>query len=163
MCASSLSSAADILFITYSPLLSFTNSCIRSKNRERTQGALRLKEYREARNESASQKKYRARVLKETETLREMLMKPSNKNVLKRVPGAIQKTVADFIGAIDFSSKQALRGGAATQADQRIMSQMRAMRDAIKDNIDLQGEYSGYADLPPDFMDSFQKQIDRMQ
>lgn len=133
------------------------------EKRERTQGALRLKEYREARNESASLKKYRARVLKETETLREMLMKPSNKNVLKRVPGAIQKTVADFIGAIDFTSKQALRGGAATQADQRIMSQMRAMRDAIKDNIDLQGEYSGYADLPPDFMDSFQKQIDRMQ
>lgn len=133
------------------------------EKRERTQGALRLKEYREARNESASLKKYRARVLKEAETLREMLMKPSNKNVLKRVPGAIQKTVADFIGAIDFTSKQALRGGAATQADQRIMSQMRAMRDAIKDNIDLQGEYSGYADLPPDFMDSFQKQIDRMQ
>ncbi len=133
------------------------------EKRERTLGALRLKEYREARNESASLKKYRARVLKETETLREMLMKPSNKNVLKRVPGAIQKTVADFIGAIDFTSKQALRGGAATQADQRIMSQMRAMRDAIKDNIDLQGEYSGYADLPPDFMDSFQKQIDRMQ
>lgn len=133
------------------------------EKRERTQGALRLKEYREARNESASLKKYRARVLKEAETLREMLMNPSNKNVLKRVPGAIQKTVADFIGAIDFTSKQALRGGAATQADQRIMSQMRAMRDAIKDNIDLQGEYSGYADLPPDFMDSFQKQIDRMQ
>lgn len=133
------------------------------EKRERTLGALRLKEYREARNESASLKKYRARVLKEAETLREMLMKPSNKNVLKRVPGAIQKTVADFIGAIDFTSKQALRGGAATQADQRIMSQMRAMRDAIKDNIDLQGEYSGYADLPPDFMDSFQKQIDRMQ
>lgn len=133
------------------------------EKRERTQGALRLKEYREARNESASLKKYRARVLKEAETLREMLMKPSNKNVLKRVPGAIQKTVADFIGAIDFTSKQALRGGAATQADQRIMSQMRAMRDAIKDNIDLQGEYSGYADLPPDFMDSFRKQIDRMQ
>ena len=133
------------------------------EKRERTQGALRLKEYREARNESASLKKYRARVLKEAETLRDMLMNPSNKNVLKRVPGAIQKTVADFIGAIDFTSKQALRGGAATQADQRIMSQMRAMRDAIKDNIDLQGEYSGYADLPPDFMDSFQKQIDRMQ
>ena len=133
------------------------------EKRERTLGALRLKEYREARNESASQKKYRTRVLKEAETLRDMLMNPSNKNVLKRVPGAIQKTVADFIGAIDFTSKQALRGGAATQADQRIMSQMRAMRDAIKDNIDLQGEYSGYADLPPDFMDSFQKQIDRMQ
>lgn len=133
------------------------------EKRERTQGALRLKEYREARNESASLKKYRARVLKEAETLRDMLMNPSNKNVLKRVPGAIQKTVADFIGAIDFTSKQALRGGAATQADQRIMSQMRAMRDAIKDNIDLQGEYSGYADLPPDFMDSFQRQIDRMQ
>ena len=133
------------------------------EKREREQGDLRLREYRAARAESASLKKYRARVLKETETLREMLMKPSNKNVLKRVPGAIQKTIADFIGAIDFSSKRALRGGELTQADRRIIKNMQAMRDAIKSNIDIQGEYSGYADLPPGFLDRFQSQIDSMQ
>ena len=129
---------------------------------ERTQGEKVLKAYREQRNESAARKKYRARVQAEVARLHDMLMRPASKNVLKRVPATIQKTVADFISGIDFTSKRQLSGGAATKADAEYVKRMSAMRDAIKGNIELLGAYSGYADLPPTFMERFQAHIDHV-
>lgn len=125
---------------------------------ERKRGDENLKRYRERRDESAATRKYRERVRREADTLREWLMKPSNKDIRKHVPAEIQKTVADFLESINLTSKTALRtsGLDTTKADEKYLKNMRKMRDAIKANVDSQGLYSGYADLPADFIETFE-------
>lgn len=124
---------------------------------ERKRGEETLKRYRERRNESAAARKYRERVRGEVETLRKWLVSPSNKDIRKHVPAEIQKTVADFLDSINLMSKTSLRTGGleTTKADEKYLKSMKKMRDAIKSNVDTQGLYSGYADLPSDFLDNF--------
>ena len=131
---------------------------------ERKRGDENLKRYRERRNESMATRKYRERVRREVETLREWLMRPSNKDQRAHVPAEIQKTVADFIESINFMSKTALRtsGLETTKADERYLKNLRKMRDAIKANVDTQG-YSGYADLPEGFVDTFNALITKAE
>ena len=132
---------------------------------ERQRSNETLKQYRERRNESLSVKKYRVRVREEAETLRKWLVNPSNKDVVKHVPAEIQKTVADFLASINFSSKTALAtsGLETTKADEKYLKNLKKMRDAIKANVEFQGAYSGYSDLPEDFLDTFQKLIDNAE
>lgn len=131
---------------------------------ERKRGDENLKRYRERRNESMATRKYRERVRREVETLREWLMRPSNKDQRAHVPAEIQKTVADFIESINMMSKTALRtsGLETTKADERYLKNLRKMRDAIKANVDTQG-YSGYADLPEGFVDTFNALITKAE
>ncbi len=128
---------------------------------ERKRGDENLKRYRERRNESEATRKYRDRVRAEVETLRKWLVSPSNKDIRKHVPAEIQKTVADFLESINLMSKTALRtsGLDTTKADERYLKNMKKMRDAIKANVDSQGLYSGYADLPADFIENFEALI----
>lgn len=128
---------------------------------ERRRGDESLKRYRERRNESEATRKYRDRVRAEVETLRKWLVSPSNKDIRKHVPAEIQKTVADFLESINLMSKTALRtsGLDTTKADERYLKNMKKMRDAIKANVDSQGLYSGYADLPADFIENFEALI----
>lgn len=128
---------------------------------ERKRGNETLKRYRERRNESAAVHKYRERVRTEVETLRKWLVNPSNKDVRKHVPAEIQKTVADFLDSINLMSKTALRtsGLDTTKADEKYLKNMKKLRDAIKKNVDTHGLYSGYADLPEGFIDTFEALI----
>ena len=128
---------------------------------ERRRGEESLKRYRERRNQSEATRKYRDRVREEVETLRKWLVSPSNKDMRKHVPAEIQKTVADFLESINLMSKTALRtsGLDTTKADERYLKNMKKMRDAIKANVDSQGLYSGYADLPADFIENFEALI----
>ena len=128
---------------------------------ERRRGDESLKRYRERRNESTAVRKYRDRVRGEVETLRKWLLSPSNKDIRKHVPAEIQKTVADFIDSINLMSKTALRtsGLDTTKADEAYLKNMRKMHDAIKQNVDISGAYSGYADLPADFLETFEALI----
>lgn len=128
---------------------------------ERRRGDESLKRYRERRNESEATRKYRDRVRMEVETLRKWLVSPSNKDIRKHIPAEIQKTVADFLESINLMSKTALRtsGLETTKADERYLKNMKKMRDAIKANVDSQGLYSGYADLPADFIENFEALI----
>ena len=93
------------------------------------------------------------------------MMSPSNKNVLQHIPAEIQKTVADFLESISLVSKTYLRTGGleTTRADDRYLRSMKRMRDAIKANVNLQGQYSGYNDLPPDFVENFEKMIEQTE
>lgn len=128
---------------------------------ERRRGEESLKRYRERRNESAATRKYRERVRAEVETLRKWLVSPSNKDIRKHVPAEIQKTVADFLESINLMSRTALRtsGLDTTKADEKYLKNMKKMRDAIKANVDSRGLYSGYADLPSDFIENFETLI----
>ena len=132
---------------------------------ERKRGDENLKRYRERRNESAAARKYRERVRTEVETLRKWLVNPSNKDMRKHVPAEIQKTVADFLESINLMSKTALRtsGLETTKADERYLKNMKKTRDAIKANVNSQGLYSGYNDLPADFIENFDALISKTQ
>ena len=131
---------------------------------ERKRGDENLKRYRERRNESMNTRKYRERVRREVNTLREWLMRPSNKDMRAHVPAEIQKTVANFIESINLMSKTALRtsGLDTTKADERYLKDLKKMRDAIKQNVDTQG-YSGYADLPEGFVETFNALISKAE
>ena len=131
------------------------------ETQERERGSERLRQYRERRNESEAVRKNRARVKTEAETLRKWLINPSSKDVRQHVPAELQKTVADFLDSINFASQTALRTGGAeiTKADERYLKNMKKMHDAIKHNVDARGAYSGYADLPEDFLETFEKLI----
>ena len=129
---------------------------------ERAQSVERLKHYRENRNEAASVKKYRAKVRADVETLRSWLMRPNNKDVRQHIPAEIQKSVADFIGSINFISKRALNGKDYTQTDAKFIDNMNKVRKAIKDNAST-AQYSGYGDLPPTFLDEFESLIESVQ
>ena len=132
---------------------------------ERRLGDEKLKRYRERRNESLAAAHYRERVRQTADTLRKWLMSPSNKDIRKHVPAEIQKSVADFLESINFMSKTALRTGGleTTKADEAYLKNMKKMRDAIKENADFHGLYSGYSDLPEDFLDTFQALIDKTE
>jgi len=131
------------------------------ETQERERGSERLRQYRERRNESEAVRKNRARVKTEAETLRKWLINPSSKDVRQHVPAELQKTVADFLDSINFASQTALKTGGAeiTKADERYLKNMKKMHDAIKHNVDARGAYSGYADLPEDFLETFEKLI----
>ena len=128
---------------------------------ERRRGNETLQRYRARRNESEAVRKYRARVRTEAEALRKWLVNPSNKDIRKHVPAEIQKTVADFLDSINLMSKTALAtsGMETTKADDKYLKNMKKLHDTIKENVDTQGLYSGYADLPADFLDNFQAMI----
>ena len=127
------------------------------ETKEKLQGQEALRRYRIKREESAAVRKYRTRVRNDVEKLRKWLVSPSNKDIVKHVPAEIQKSVADFLSSINMMSKTALRtaGLETTKADDAYIKSMRKMRNAIKSNVNAQGLYSGYADLPEDFFEKF--------
>ena len=116
-----------------------------------------LKEYRAKRTESEGQRKYRKAIQREVKTLREWLVNPDNKNALKHIPDVLKGPVGSFIAAIDLTSTN---GG--TQADEQMAKKMQAVLDAYKRHIDdVGGLYSGYADIPPDFVDRLTEMVNK--
>lgn len=122
-----------------------------------------LRRWRDRRNNAAAIKKYRERISKNVTDISNWIISPSNKTDYKHVPDVLKNTVIPFLTSIDFSSKQQLRGGEATQADSSFMARLKALNAAMRENIKESGLYSGYNDLPPDFMDKLQHFIDSAQ
>lgn len=119
-----------------------------------------LKEYRTRRNESTAQQKYRKAVQREVRELTAWLVSPDNKDALKRVPDVLKGPVGSFIAAIDLSSSRSLKGGDPTKADSRLAEKMEAVLAAYRKHIeDVGGLYSGYMDLPPDFVERLEAMV----
>ena len=133
------------------------------EQQEREKGQEMLKRWRDRRNNAASIKKYRERIRGDVDELTRWVLHPNNKDALKHIPDALKNTVIPFLTSIDFTSKQQLRGGNATKADAEFMKKLNALKGALKQNMDLNGLYSGYNDLPPDFMENLQTFIDSAQ
>lgn len=133
------------------------------EQQEREKGQEMLKRWRDRRNNAASIKKYRDRIRGDVDELTSWVLHPNNKNEVKHIPDALKNTVIPFLTSIDFTSKQQLRGGNATKADAEFMKKLNALKGALKQNMDLNGLYSGYNDLPPDFMENLQTFIDSAQ
>ena len=112
-----------------------------------------LRRWRDRRNNAAAIKKYRDRISKDVGDMTNWIISPSNKADLRHVPDALKNTVIPFLTSIDFTSKRQLRGGEATKADEAFLKRLNALESCLKGNISETGLYSGYNDLPPDFME----------
>lgn len=130
---------------------------IEAKDREETKEILRRQS--ERRKESEAVRKYRQRIKLDVSALSSWILNPDNKTSLKRVPDVLKNSVIQFISDIDFTSKRQLRGGAATKADEAFVQRLQSLHDALKNNKDIYGLYSGYNDLPEDFIDRLQSFI----
>ena len=133
------------------------------ERQEREHGQEVLKRWRDRRNEAADIKKYRDRIRGDVDELTNWVLHPNNKDVVKHIPDALKGTVIPFLSSINFMSKRQLKGGNATVADEAFVKQLNALKGALKQNIDIDGLYSGYTDLPPNFMESLQRFIDTTQ
>lgn len=133
------------------------------EQQEREKGQEILRRWRDRRNNAAAIKKYRERIRGDVDELTRWVLHPNNKDAVKHIPDALKNTVIPFLTSIDFTSKQQLRGGNATKADAEFMKKLNALKGALKQNMDLNGLYSGYNDLPPDFMENLQTFIDSAQ
>lgn len=127
---------------------------------ERRRGYETLKRWRENRKNADAIKKYRERIKTDVKDLSDWIIRPDNKDAVKRVPDVVKNSVIPFLTSIDFTSKRQLRGKEATIADKAFEKNIIALKSAIKENIDANGIYSGYNDLPVDFMDNLQEFID---
>ena len=127
---------------------------------ERAHGQEILNRWRDRRNNAADIKKYRDRLRKDVDDLTGWITSPNNKDIVKRIPDVLKNSVIPFISSINFMSKRALKGGAATKADELFMANLKKLNGALKTNIDVNGLYSGYSDLPPNFMERLQTFID---
>ena len=123
----------------------------------------KLKRWRDRRNNADAVKKYRERLRKDVNDLTSWVLHPNNKDVVKHIPDALKNSVLPFLSSIDFTSKQALRGGKATKADQEFMKRLNGLKAALKPQQNLGDMYEGYTDLPPNFMERLQTFIDAAQ
>ena len=97
---------------------------------------------------AADIKKYRERIKADVNELTNWVLKPNNKDIAKHIPDVLKNSVIPFLSSIDFTSKQQLRGGEATKADAEFVKRLNALSEALKENIDADGLYSGYNDSP---------------
>lgn len=127
---------------------------------ERAHGQEMLARWRDRRNNAAAIKKYRERLRGDVDDLTNWVLHPDNKDIVKRIPDALKNSVIPFLSSINFMSKQSLRGNKGnTKADELFLENMKKLNAALKNNIDINGLYSGYNDLPPNFMDNLQRFI----
>lgn len=126
---------------------------------ERQHGQEILNRWRDRRNNAAAIKKYRDRLRGDVDELSNWILHPNNKDIVKHVPDVLKNSVIPFLSSINFMSKRALKGGAATKADDAFMATLEKLNAALKTNIEINGLYSGYTDLPPNFMENLQNFI----
>ena len=127
---------------------------------ERQHGQEILNRWRDRRKNAESIKKYRERLRGDVDELTNWIISPNNKDIVKHVPDVLKNSVIPFLSSINFMSKRSLKGGNATKADEAFMDRLKKLNAALKINIDASGLYSGYNDLPPNFMERLQTFID---
>ena len=130
---------------------------------ERQHGKELLDRWRERNKNAVAIKKYRDRLRGDVDELTNWIRHPDNKNTMKHVPDVLKNTVIPFLSSINFMSKRSLKGGDATISDNEFIENLNALKSALKINIDVYGMYSGYNDLPQDFMERLQTFIDSAQ
>ena len=127
---------------------------------ERQHGQEILNRWRDRRKNAENIKKYRERLRGDVDELTNWIISPNNKDIVKHVPDVLKNSVIPFLSSINFMSKRSLKGGNATKADEAFMDRLKKLNAALKINIDASGLYSGYNDLPPNFMERLQTFID---
>ena len=127
---------------------------------ERQHGQEILTRWRDRRKNADNIKKYRERLRGDVDELTNWIIAPNNKDIVKHVPDVLKNSVIPFLSSINFMSKRSLKGGNTTKADEAFMDRLKKLNAALKINIDASGLYSGYNDLPPNFMENLQTFIE---
>ena len=133
------------------------------EQQERQKGDEKLKRWRDRRNDAAAVKKYRDRIRGDVDELKNWVLHPDNKSVVNHIPDALKDTVLPFLSSINFMSKQQLRGGSATVADNAFMQQLSRLESVMNKTVGVDEMYSNYTDLPPDFMQNLRDFIEAAQ
>lgn len=129
---------------------------------ETKRGDEKLKRWRERREEAASIKKYRDRILADRDELINWLNHPLNKDATKHINDNVKASVIQFLLTIDTSSKQKLSGRGATKADEKHVKQAQKLMEMLN-GLDDEVRYSGDYDLPLNFSDRLQRHINAVE
>ena len=140
-----------------SRVLKKARKVVETHERDRNQEI--LKRWRDRRDNAANIKKYRDRIRKDVEDLYNWIQSPDNKSITNHVPEVLRDAVVPFLSSINFMSKRALNGGNATKSDEAFIKNLYKVQEAVKSNITAYGLYSGYTDLPEDFMETLDAYI----
>lgn len=132
------------------------------ETKQREKDAVVLSRWRDRRNNAEEIQKYRKRIAKDVKSMTDWVINPSNKDIVKHIPDALKNTVIPFLTSIDFTSERQLRGGNATKADADFIKRLEILKSSMRNrmNDDNTGMYSGYTDLPPDFMERLDSFVD---
>lgn len=132
------------------------------ETKQREKDAVVLSRWRDRRNNAEEIQKYRKRIAEDVKSMTDWVINPSNKDIVKHIPDALKNTVIPFLTSIDFTSKRQLRGGNATKADADFIKRLEILKSSMRNrmNDDNTGMYSGYTDLPPDFMERLDSFVD---
>ena len=123
---------------------------VEQQERDRSQAV--LKRWRDRRDNAEAIKKYRSRIQKDVLEISGWATNPDGKNAVKHIPEVIRSSVIPFLTSIDFSSKSLLSGKSPTQADAKFAEKLSKLKNTMSEVV-AEDLYSGYADLPPDFME----------
>lgn len=126
---------------------------------------LRLRRYRETRQESADRKRHLERISDSVSKLSEMLATNTDK---KHVPEVLKKPLGDFLGALNLYSGRTNRKGETTQKDLKLSQLLGRVRDAVQrseslGSLNSTGDYTGDLYLPKDFADTIQSLVTVME
>lgn len=132
------------------------------ETKQREKDSVVLSRWRDRRNNAEEIQKYRKRIAKDVKSMTDWVINPSNKDIVKHIPDALKNTVIPFLTSIDFTSKRQLLGGNATKADADFIKRLEILKSSMRNrmNDDNTGMYSGYTDLPPDFMERLDSFVD---
>lgn len=123
-----------------------------------------MKRYRERRKDAEATKKYRERITKKVKKMSDMLLKNSDK---QHIPEVLKGLVGEFISTIDFTSKQQLRGGEATQKDRKFINTLDKIHTVLDKQAKLGDEgttdFDAYLDLPDGFTTELKGYIDKVR
>lgn len=123
-----------------------------------------LDRWRDRRDKAAAIKKYRERIRADVEELSGWIIKPNNKDIVKHVPDVLKDSVIPFLKSINFTSKQALKGGEATKADKDFTKMLERLHATLINYTASYGvNYSDYIDLTPDFMEKMKHFVDSVK
>jgi len=128
---------------------------------ERAHGEEILKRWRERTKNAADIKKYRERIKKDVDDLKGWITKPDHKDISKHVPDVVKTPVIEFLKSIDLTSKQQLRGGEATKADEAFAKSLENLHKVVQKQTKAYGEnYSDYIDLPPGYVEKMEAYVE---
>lgn len=131
--------------------------------REKARSEELMRQWKAKQKEALAVKVYQERIRNDVRDLNQWVTKPGNKEALRRVPDVIKNPVIQFLSSIDFHSKRSLQGGEPTKADNRFMQSLERLNRAMTSDISVEEMYSGYMDLPEDFMDTLKELTQNVQ
>lgn len=115
--------------------------------------------YRDRRDNAEAIRKYKKRINRDASEITKWIVKPNGKDAMKNVSAVIRDPIIQILQSIDRTSQRMLSGGAPTKADMVYLEQMKKLQAAMSTRVNRDELYTGYSDLPENFMENLNKII----